>query len=441
MELRRQLGPWTAAGVVVANIIGTGIFTLTGLLLFRLESGWMVLLCWLIGGVIALCGALSYAELSTMMPRAGGEYVYLREIYGPLPAFLTGWTSFIVGFSAPAAASAVAVSIYLTKAGWLPEVTGARKGVAIAIVLTLTFVHCTGVRWGARVQNALTVLKLLLLAGFLLAGFAWGKSSFEWMSVAAGSWEGGNWSQMGISLLLVMFAYSGWNAASYLAEEIVEPARNLPRALLGGTLAVVILYLLLNVLFLSAAPLDTLSGAVAVGDVAAEGLFGAGAARWLSLLISFALLSSVSAYILVGPRVYYAMARNRLFFQFAAYVHPRFATPSYSIAAQGVLASVMILSGTFEQLLFYIGFALGIFPWMTVAGLIWLRRREPDRPRPYRVWGYPFVPLIYLAASAGILVVAFAGRPWPSTAAILTVLAGIAVYKFTVGKGERSSQK
>jgi APA family basic amino acid/polyamine antiporter len=426
--LPRVVGLGTATSIVVANMIGTGIFTTTGLLLARLESGSLMLLCWLIGGLLALCGALCYAELSTMMPRAGGEYVYLREVYGPLAGFLTGWTSFFVGFSAPIAASAVACAAYLSAAGVLPPSWLAEKGTAIGVVVVLTVIHYRGVRLGSWVQNALTGLKLLLIGGLLVAGFLVGQGDWQFVAPASEFWTPGRWSQMGIAMLLVMFAYSGWNASAYVAEELERPGSSLPRSLLLGTLTVMVVYFFLNLLFLYAAPMAALQGVIPVGDVAATHLFGSGAASWLSLLIGLALLSSVSAYVFIGPRVYYAMSRDALFFRFASRIHPRFSTPALSIAAQGLVAGTMILTGTFEQLLTYIGFALGIFPWMAVLGVFLLRKRQPDRERPYRVWGYPLVPGCFLAGIAWILVVAFINNPLPSLLALLTVGAGIPVY-------------
>ncbi|MCL4522756.1 MAG: amino acid permease [Acidobacteria bacterium] len=426
--LPRRLGLGTATSVVVANMIGAGIFTTTGLMLARAESGWLVLLAWLLGGMVAVCGALSYAELATMMPHAGGEYVYLREIYGPLPAFLTGWTSFFVGFSAPVAASAVGCAKYLTAAGVLPDTWLAEKSTAACIVLALTAVHYCGLRLGAQVQNLLTGLKLLLLFGLIAVGFAIGRGSWDFLSAGSSFWDAGRPSQLGVTLLFAMFAYSGWNAAGYIAEEIEDPARNLPRSLLLGTLIVTLTYLLINLLLFFAALPSQLRGIEAVCEVAAVQLFGPDAAARISLLISLALLSSLSAYVLIGPRVYYAMAKDRLFFRFAARVHSRFQTPGLSILAQCACSLVMILSGTFEQLLIYIGFALGIFPLMAVAGLLVLRHREPQRERPYRVWGYPLVPLFFLVVMIAVLAVGFVNRPKPSLIALATVAAGMPAY-------------
>ncbi len=432
MKLPRRLGLTTATSIVVANMIGTGIFTTTGLMLARVESAGLVLACWLAGGLVALAGALCYAELAAMMPQAGAEYVYLREIYGPRAAFLTGWTSFFVGFSAPIAAGAVACATYLVAAGLLSPGWLAEKSVALVIVALFTGIHYLGVGLGARVQNLLTGLKLALLVGLIVAGFVIGQGNHEFLAGGSEFWARGRSSELGIALLLAMFAYSGWNGAAYIAEEIEEPSRTLPRALLAGTFIVTVLYVALNLLFFYAAPAASLRGVVPVAAVAAEKLFGAGAATWLSGLIALALLSSLSAYVLIGPRVYYAMARDGLFFRFAARLHPRWETPAVSIVAQSLCAAVMVVTGTFEQLLTYIGFALGIFPWMAVAGVILLRRRQPQRARPYRVWGYPFVPLFFLAMMTAILVVAFVNNPWPSLVAVATVLAGIPVYELTV---------
>jgi APA family basic amino acid/polyamine antiporter len=416
-----------ATAVVMANMIGTGIFTTTGLLLGMLESGWLVLLCWLAGGLVALAGALSYAELATMMPRAGGEYVYLRHIYGPLPAFLSGWTSFFVGFAAPVAAAAVAFAFYLTAAGLLPGTWAAQKTAAVGVVLLFTGVHYTGLRWGARVQNALTGLNLVLISGMLLAGFVSPRADWRFWSTDA-FLASGQPANLATALLWVMFAYSGWNAAAYLGEEVERPERTLPRSLLVGTLAVTALYLALNLFYFAAAPPEKLRKVEAVAGVAMRELFGPSASGWLAMAVAVALASALSAFMLVGPRVYFAMARDGLFFPFAVRIHPRFATPSLSIVAQGICAALMALTGTFAQLLTYIGFALGIFPWLTVLGVFLMRRHAPQAARPYRVWGYPVVPAFYLTVMAWVMLASLGARPGPPLIALATVAAGIPAY-------------
>ncbi len=438
-HLPREMGLGAATVVVIANMIGTGIFTTTGIMLAQDLGAHWVLACWLLGGLIALAGALSYAELAVAMPHAGGEYVYLREIYGPLPAFLTGWTSFFVGFAAPGAAAAVGAGKYLAAAGILPADVVVEKAFAAFVVVALTGVHYAGLRLGSRVQNALTGLNLALLCGLIFAGLLAEKADWSFLSGPADAPFPSQPLGLGTALLLAMFAYSGWNAAAYLAEEVREPARTLPRSLLLGTASVTLLYLLLNLVYLAAAPREELAGQVAVAEIATRGLFGEAAGAWLAVIIALGLVSALSAYTMIGPRVYYAMARDGLFFRFAAQVHPRFRTPALSIAAQGAVAVVMVLSGTFEELLLYIGFALGIFPWMAVLGLLLLRRREPNRERPYCVWGYPFVPLFFLVMMALILVVAYLGRPGPASWALATVALGIPVYWLTVRRRRKSS--
>ena len=318
----------------------------------------------------------------------------------------------------------------------MPSSPAAEKTAALALVAVFTAVHYAGVRLGAPVQNALTVLKLALLVGLVGAGFAFGSGSA--VNFGEGFFAGGDWTQLGVTMLLVMFAYSGWNAAAYLGEEVREPARTLPRALSLGTLAVMLIYVAFNLLLFYAVPASELEGVPTVGELAARRLFGESFGRGFALLVAAGLLSSLSAYVFIGPRVYYAMARDGQFFRFAAQLHPRFETPSLSILAQGACAAALVLTGAFEQLFIYIGFALGIFPWMAVAGLIVLRRREPHRERPYRTWGYPLVPLFYLAASAAIMAVAFVNNPKTSLIAIATVVAGIPVYRLTVGRISRN---
>ena len=432
----QPIGLWTATGIVVANIIGTGIFTTTGLLLVRLESGGLVLACWAFGGLLALAGSLCYAELATMMPASGGEYVFLREIYGPLPAFLSGWISFFVGFSAPIAATGMAIAYYLEAVGAIAPGAMTGRWAAVAIIAALTAVHYTGLRWGIRLQNALTILKLLLLLALIGGGFLLGQGSSANFAIESEFWAVGNWTQAGIALLLVMFAYSGWNAATYIAGEMVDPARNLPRALFRGTGLVAVIYLLLNGLFFYATPMAELRAVEAVGEQAARSLFGAQAAVWFAWLIALALLSSLSAYILVGPRVYFAMARDGLFFRFAARIHPKWGTPSMSVALQGFVACVMVLTAGFGALLTYIGFSLGLTPALVVAGLMRLRGTQPDRVRPYRVKLYPLVPLFFLTAWGAILVAALWHSPGTSLAAIATVAAGIPIYYLTTRSGK-----
>ncbi len=432
-QVTRRIGLFTATAIVVANMIGTGIFTTSGIIAGQLPGPAWVLFCWLFGGLIAIAGALSYAELATRMPHEGGEYVYLRELYHPSLGFLTGWTSFFVGFSAPIAGSALAFVAYIS-VGFShhllavdpPYVPVLEKGVAVTLIVVFTLLHYLGVRVGAGVQNVLTVIKVIILIGLTSAGMILGAGSWENFSARIGGSSGG--LAFGTAMMLVMFAYSGWNASAYIAGEIRNPRRNLPRSLVTGTVIVMVLYIAVNLFIFRSVPFEELRGTIPVVERAAVRAFGGWMSKGLSIMIGVALLSSLSAFLMIGPRVYFAMARDRLFFPFAARVDPRSGVPGRSVLIQGGLAVLMVVIGSFEQLLIYIGFALGIFPWLAVAGVFLARRRRVGEEEAVKVWGYPVVPLFFLAGSLVLMVVAFINRPVESTAAIVTVAAGIPCY-------------
>lgn len=435
-KLERKLGLFPATNIVVANIIGAGIFTTSGLLMSGLNDPVLMLILWAVGGIIALCGALSYGELGAAMPGAGGEYLFLSKLYSPIFGFLSGWISFIVGFSAPIAASALGFSEYFTRAvpgfaAWMqnngimgPVLTS--KILAISVILIFTFIHYRGIKYGARIQNTLTVLKILLIIILLTAGFSSGKGDFSNFS-SSGNLPSGlaGWKTIGLSLMWIMFAYSGWNASTYLGAEIKNPSRNLPGSLIYGTLIVVILYLGLNILYVYAIEPESMKGVISVGGLAMGNLFGKSAEVLFSILIAFALFSSLSAFIIIGPRVYYSMAKDGLFFKSAAKIHKKFQVPSNSILLQCLIAVILVLSGTFEQVLTYMGFALGIFPILAVLGIWKLRKREPEA---FRLKGFPVPQIIYMAAGILILTLSFLERPMESSIALLTVLIGIPFY-------------
>jgi APA family basic amino acid/polyamine antiporter len=435
-KLKRQLGLFPATNIVVANMIGAGIFTTSGLLLAGLHDPILMMVLWAVGGIIAICGALSYGELGAAMPGAGGEYLFLSKLYNPLFGFLSGWVSFMVGFSAPIAASALGFSEYFCRAvpvlpAWLdnagimnPALTG--KLLAISIILIFTFIHYRGIKYGARIQNVLTILKIVLIIILLIAGFTSGNGDMSNFSKGGSIASGiAGWKTIGLSLMWIMFAYSGWNASTYLGAEIKNPAKTLPRSLLYGTGIVIILYLAINILYVYGINPGKMEGIISVGGLAMGNLFGRSADILFSLLIAFALFSSLSAFIIIGPRVYYSMAKDGLFFKSAGRIHEKFNVPSNSILLQCIIAVVMVLSGTFEQVLTYMGFALGIFPILTVFGVIKLRR---DNPGAVRMPGYPITQFIYIAAGLLILGLSYAERPLESTIASLTVLAGIPAY-------------
>jgi len=446
-KLKRQLGLFPATNIVVANMIGAGIFTTSGLLLAGLHNPILMMVLWAVGGVIAICGALSYGELGAAMPEAGGEYLFLSKLYNPLFGFLSGWVSFMVGFSAPIAASALGFSEYfcravpvlpasLDKAGIISAaLTG--KLLAVSIILIFTFIHYRGIKYGARIQNVLTVLKIALIMILLIAGFTSGKGDMSNFSKGGSIAPGiAGWKTIGLSLMWIMFAYSGWNASTYLGAEIKNPSKTLPRSLLYGTCIVIILYLGINILYVYGINPEKMKGIISVGGLAMGNLFGRSADILFSLLIAFALFSSLSAFIIIGPRVYYSMAKDGLFFKSAGRIHKKYNVPSNSILLQCIIAIVMVLSGTFEQVLTYMGFALGIFPILTVFGVTKLRR---DNPGAIRMPGYPVTQFIFIATGLLILGLAYAERPLESSIASLTVLAGIPAYYIFKKKNESST--
>ena len=435
-DLQRRLGLFPLTNIVIANMVGAGIFTTSGLLMKDLHHAGIMLGLWVVGGLIALCGALSYGELGAAIPHAGGEYAFLSRLFHPVLGFLAGWVSFFVGFSAPIAASAIGFTEYLTRAfpGLLhlgifagaSEAAIMKKIYAVLAIALFTFLHTRGLELGARVQNLLTGLKVLLIVVLVAAGFAVGKGSLAHLtSSGVFDFDFAGWKTMGLALMWIMFAYSGWNASAYVGSEVKDPSRNLPRSLLLGTGAVIILYVALNLFYIYAVPPAGMEGVISIGGLAAGNLFGKSAEAILSVLISFALFSSLSAFIILGPRVYYSMARDGVFFKSLAKVNPRFGVPSRSIVLQGIIAAVMVLFGTFDQLLTYMGFSLGVFPILAVAGVFKLRRSGRS---VIKLPGYPVVPTIYILAGVTILVLSFLQRPVESSIAIATVLIGIPIY-------------
>jgi APA family basic amino acid/polyamine antiporter len=435
-ELERRLTLFPVSSIVVANMIGAGIFTTSGLLMAGLRDPTMMLLLWLVGGIVSFCGAMSYAELGAAMPEAGGEYAFLSRMYHPLLGFLSGWVSLIAGFSAPIAASAIGCSSYVIRAfpgipgvftGWFADGdVWATRVISLMVIALFTAVHMRGIEFGSRVQNSLTVLKVVLITGLVSAGFAVGHG--DWSHLAAGrgiSFTVDNWRTVGLSLMWIMFAYSGWNAATYIGSEIQNPVRNLPRALLLGAGIVTGLYMALNLFYVYAVDPVTMEGVISIAGLAVGRAFGRGMEAFVSVLIAVALFSSLSAYVILGPRVYYAMARDGVFFKGLAVVSRTSRAPTRAILLQGGISSLLVLTGSFDQILTYMGFSLGIFPLLAVASVVRLRRRRQSvLPLP----GYPGAPLVYLLAGTTMLGLSYLERPLESTLAIGTVAAGIPVY-------------
>ena len=438
--LERRLTTGDAAAIVVSNVIGSGILITPAFIAASAPTAGSMIGAWFVGGLLAFAGAMAYAELAALRPRAGGEYVYLYEAFGPLAAFLTGWTSFVAGFSGAIAASAVGLASYLGRffpaagdttellalpLGWGRLSVSAQSLVALTAIAVLSCVHIRGLGPGRVVQNVLAVAKVLALVGFVAAGLSWGRGSFA--NFAAGG--AGTAAGFLVALIPVMFSYSGWNAAAYVAEEVRDPGRNVPRALALGTGTVILVYLALNLLYVYAMPVPELVGLkVRVVDAVADRLFGAGAGNVLALITIFIVTGSISAMVFAGPRVYFAMARDGLFVPRAAHVHPRYRTPAVAIAAQGVWSGLLVLSGTFSQLVEYTGFAVVLFSGVAVAALFVLRWREPDAERPFRALGYPLAPAVFVLASAAIVLNAVVSSPGPSLAGLAIIAAGVPVY-------------
>jgi APA family basic amino acid/polyamine antiporter len=440
-SLERRLGPLDGAAIIVSNTIGGGILFFPVLIAASVTDARLFLTTWLVGGALAFCGAMGYAELAALRPRAGGEYVYLRDAYGALVGFLSGWTSFVAGFAGAIAANAVILVLYLDR--FIPGVNDAtpilsiplpyvgltlsrQTLMAVAVAWVFAFVHIRGVGPGRVVTNILTLLKVVPLLIFIALGLSIGAGSTSNLGASAGAVAATSYLS---SLVLVMFTYSGWNAAAYMAEEIRDPGRNLPRALALGTLAVIVIYLFLNALYLYVVPIGELAQVQgSVLDVVADRLLGARAGHIMGAVSIVSLAAGINAYTFAGPRVYFAMARDGLFLPAAARVHPRFQTPARSVVAQAAWATVLILTGSLDALGNYVGFAVTMFAGIAVAAVFVLRSREPNAPRPFKAWGYPITPAVFVLASLAIVLNAIYTRPVVTGWGLVVIAAGVPLF-------------
>jgi APA family basic amino acid/polyamine antiporter len=425
---RRQLGLLITTAVVIANMVGTGVFTSTGFQAASLHDPGTILLAWIVGGVFALCGAAAYAELGAMMPQAGGEYVYLREAYHPAIGFMSGWGALTAGFSAPIAVSALAFSRYASKLfpalqsqeAWakfsitiaghhLANLTiGVQQIVAIVLIVVITLLHSIDTKLGGWVQAGFTTAKVLLIVGFIGGGLLVGHGDWSHLAPQHGGLSNLGTHNFAVALMYVSFAYSGWNAAGYIAGEIYKPEKTLPRALFLGTGIVMALYVLLNLVFFYAVSSDVLAGAhvadgkvayapvFEVGDIAARSLFGDTAGQLVTSVIALALVSAVSAMVMSGPRVYTAMALDGALPRSLAQ-HSRRGVPTVAVITQGVLGCVFAIVGDPDVLIRFVGFSLAIFAALTVGALFVMRAR--GRRAPYQTLGYPITPIAFLALS------------------------------------------
>lgn len=446
----RHLGLFDSSMMMMGIVIGSGIFVTTGLIAKSLPSAGLILLCWLVGGVLTLAGASIYAELGVAMPEAGGQYVYLREAYGPLSAFLFGWLMILVYVSGSIAGLAVAFSEYCTY--FFPSISSANviystefglgnlsfdfslttsKLLALTIIFILSTINYIGVVFGKIVQNTLTVVKIGGILVFIVLGFTIGKTITIDFSLNP---TGLDFSQLvmgfGIALVAVSWTFDGWSNVNFICGEVKEPKRNLPRALVLGTVAVTALYLLINYLYLSALPINEIAGVVTIAESTAKALFGNASVPLFSVIVLISIFGSLNGNIFTGARVVYKMADDNFFFHGAGVLHPRFKTPSLAIVIQAGWACVLTLTGSFEQLMTYVIVGAMIF-WIAAATSVFtLRKKFPDLPRPYKTWGYPYTPIFFIVATSGILINTFLTDPLEPLIGIIIILAGIPVYYY-----------
>lgn len=420
-----KIGWRSAAALVLANMIGTGAFTTLGLQLDWISSGPVLLALWGIGGIVAWCGAVSYAELGTRLPKSGGEAHFLSEIFHPLLGFLSGWVSLTVGFAAAVALSAMAVGQYLASwTGWPPLCTAAGS------IVLLSLAHSFGTRQSSRLQNGLTAIKLLVVLALGVAG-----AFLPAPAAAEVDWSFGGWETVwspgaAVAMISVFYAFSGWNAAAYIVEEIKEPRKNLPRALVTGTLVVSGLFLLLQYGFLRQAGSAALRGQIDVAQIAAGAMFGPEVGGWISVLIGILLLTGISAMIWVGPRVVRAMGDAHRLWRTFGELSPN-GLPLRATWLQGGISLFLVFTSSFERVLLYSGFVLQLFTFLAVIGLLYLRTRQ-KKSDGYASPLFPLPQLIFLGFSAWSLAYLLINQPVESLLGLLNVVAGLAAYFFDV---------
>ena len=439
-QLRRALSVWGASAFVVTSMIGTGIFTVPAEVRAVAGNGVASLGVWMTGAALALFGAFCYAELATRMPKAGGEYQYLLNVYGRPWGFIGGWITFFAGFAAPTAASTIKAVEYFSQLtpGWnidAPLASGLdiTQGSAVAALLPLLLAlpHSIGVRPSGQMQTTLATMTVGAIVVFVVAGVSSGRG--DWGGVTHGSQATGAWW---VALIQVSFAYSGWNAAAYLAGEVTEPRRTLPRALIGGTLAVAALYIAINLLYFYAVPAESWRPTLAVGREAAGRLFGVSGGKLVSAIITILIIGAISAWTASGPRIYYAMARDGLAPSIFGRLGERSRAPIIAIYTQAAIASVMALTGAFGKLLLYVGSALMLISALTVAAVYVVRRAPDDDPkRNFSVPGYPLTPAAYILLVIFAWIQTLQKEPMPAVYALVTIAVGVAVYYLGRARG------
>jgi APA family basic amino acid/polyamine antiporter len=419
-----KLGLYTTIAFVIANMIGVGVFTSLGFQLDGISNSVSIIALWIVGGVIALCGSLVYSELGTVMPRSGGEYHYLTQIYHPALGFLSGWVSLTVGFAAPVAMASMALGTYTNQVFPIlsPQV------IAISVIVFITIIHSYDVRFGGNFQNIFTSFKLLLIIVFIGCGFLLTPQLQNFSShIANFKFSDIFNSSFAVSLVYVSLAYSGWNASAYIASEIKNPQRTIPRSLFISTLIVTVLYVLLNITFLITTPMAEMVNKEEIGLISAIHIFGTTGGNIMGMLISILLISTISSMIFVGPRVSQVMGEDIHLLSSLAY-KSKHNTPVIAIVLQSVISILLIITSSFKSIFTYTGFTLSLFTFLTVFGLFVHRFRYRDCERSYKTWGYPVIPIIFLVITLWTIFYTFIEQPKESTLGLITVFSGFIIF-------------
>lgn len=427
-RLVRELTLTDATLLCVASVIGSGIFLTPGSIAERVPDPTWILAAWAAGGLLSLAGALANAELGAMYPHAGGDYVYLREAFHPGAGFVMGWLSFLAIFTGTVATLAAGFSDAL--AAFVPMDAGVRLAVAIAITVAVSWLNYVGVRTSARFNNVTTGLKVAALAAFVVLAPALGRGSLENLTLRPEGVTAFPLAGFGLALSPVLFSYLGWNSTVYVASEIHDPRRNVPRSLFLGLALCIAVYLCVNLAYLYAMPVASMRGVGNVGEAAARALFGPGSGTLLALFVVGSILGTLNATVLVGPRIAYAMAIDGRFFGGVERVHEVYRTPHVAILVQaGAAIALLLVLQSFPKILDFTTFGIVLATMADTAALYALRRRQPERRRPYRAWGYPWVPALYLAANAAIAAVMLVGNPRESGICLAVIASGVPAYR------------
>jgi APA family basic amino acid/polyamine antiporter len=413
----------TALSVVIANMIGTGVFTSLGYQLPAISDFSAIIALWLVGGVVALFGAFAYSELGAALPRSGGEYNFLSEIYHPAVGFLSGWVSATIGFAAPIAAAAWALGKYFSTVipGYSPQMIGA------VVIILVTIIQSINYAIGGGFQTVATAIKVLLIIVFIIFGLLCACNTHISVMPSAQTYDDVFSAPFAISLVYVSFAYSGWNASSYIAGEVDNPKRNIPLSILVGTLLVTVLYIMINYVFLRTAPVEEMKGVNEVAFISAKYIFGDNGAKLISLIISVLLVSTISSMVIVGPRVIQMIGEDYSIFRILSRKNSN-GIPVIAIASQSLIALILLYSSSFDMIITYISFTLSLFTTLTVLGVFILRYQKPDLERPYKTWGYPVTPAIFLILNCWFLWFVFKGKPVASLVGLGVVALGLVVY-------------